>query len=163
MGWRIVAVAAAGIAAYLVWGWLFTSAEERVRAAVDALAATLSSKATDPLGQVAALGQLRQRLADDVVVITGTGVEMRGRDAVVGAWQRVRASAERTGVRALDVTVVVGPDGATATVEGVAELTLERGGVPERDVRDVRATFVLGDGEWRLSRAETLEAVTPPQ
>ncbi len=63
------------------------------------------------------------------------GAEVRGRDAVAGLWQRVRASAERTRVRVLDVAVVVAADGASATADGVVELTLERGGVPERDVR----------------------------
>ena len=159
---RALVVVAAGVAAYLAWGWLFTSAEDRVRAAVDALAAALSTQATDPLRQVAALGQLRQQLAEDVVVFTGSG-EVRGRDAVVGLWQRVRASGERARVRVLDVMVVVAADGATAAVDGVAELTVERGGVPERDVRDVRAAFAQADGDWRLSRAEVIEAVTPPR
>ena len=38
----------------------------------DGLAATLSSRAADPLAQVAALGQLRRRLAEDVVVTTAS-------------------------------------------------------------------------------------------
>ena len=160
---RALVAAAVGVAAYLAWGWLFTSAEDQVRAAVAGLAETLSNQATDPLGQVAALGQLRQRLADDVVVTTGSGGEVQGRDAVAGLWQRVRASAERTRVRVLDVTVVVAADGATATVDGVGELTLERGGVPERDVRDVQATFVLADSTWQMSRAALVEAVTAPR
>jgi hypothetical protein len=159
---RVVVVVAAGVAAYLFWGWLFTSAEDRVRAAVEALAATLSTQATDPLSQVAALGQLRQQLAENVVVTTGSG-EVQGRDAVAGLWQRVRASGERARVRLLDVSVVVGADGTTAAVEGVAELTVERAGVPERDVRDVRATFALTDDAWRLAQAELVEAVTPPR
>lgn len=159
---RALVVVAVGVAAYLAWGWLFTSAEDRVRAAVEALAATLSTQATDPLSQVAALGQLRQQLAEDVVVTTGSD-EVQGRDAVAGLWQRVRASGERARVRVLDVSVVVDADGASAAVEGVAELTVERAGVPERDVRDVRATFARVGDAWRLSRAELVEAVTPPR
>ena len=72
-----------------------------------------------------------------------------------------RANGHVSGV--LDVSVVVDADGASAAVEGVAELTVERAGVPERDVRDVRATFARVGDAWRLSRAELVEAVTPPR
>lgn len=158
-----VAVAAVGaIVLYLAWGWLVPSAEDQVRAAVHALAETLSSDTRDPIGQVAALGRLRAQLVDDVVVVTAPGAEIRGRDAVAGLWQRVRASGDAVHVRVLDLTVTVADDGASATVDGVAELTIERNGVPERELREARAAFVTVDGEWRLERAALVEAVTPP-
>jgi ketosteroid isomerase-like protein len=154
-------VVAVALVAYLAWGWLVPSDEDRVRAAVSALAETLSSNAADPLGQVTSLARLRTQLAADVVV-TAAGTQLRGRDAVTGLWQRVRASGDAARVRLFDLTVVVGADGATATVEGVAELTLERGGVPEREVREVHATFVAEDDAWRLAAATMVEAITPP-
>jgi ketosteroid isomerase-like protein len=159
---RAVALVVAAIAVYLVWGWLVTSAEDRVRTAVQALAETLSSDPSDPIGQVAALGRLRSQLAENVVVATGRGAEVRGRDAVTGLWQRVRASGDAVRVRVFDLTVVVAEDGASATADGAVELTIERNGVPERDLREVRTTMVAADGEWRLARAALVEAVTPP-
>ena len=111
---RGLLAAGAAVVLYWAWGWVFTSDEARVRAAVDALATTLSTAAADPLGQVAALGTLRRQLAEDVVVATGGGAEVRGRDAVAGLWQRLRTSAGITRVRAFDVEVVVTPDGQTA-------------------------------------------------
>jgi ketosteroid isomerase-like protein len=158
---RAAAVVAVALVAYLAWGWLVPSDEDRVRAAVSALAETLSSDPADPLGQVTSLARLRTQLAADVVV-TAAGTQLRGRDAVTGLWQRVRASGDAARVRLFDLTVVVGADGATATVEGVAELTLERGGVPEREVREVHATFVAEDDAWRLAAATMVEAITPP-
>jgi ketosteroid isomerase-like protein len=158
---RAAAVVAVALVAYLAWGWLVPSDEDRVRAAVSALAETLSSDPADPLGQVTSLARLRTQLAADVVM-TAAGTQLRGRDAVTGLWQRVRASGDAARVRLFDLTVVVGADGATATVEGVAELTLERGGVPEREVREVHATFVAEDDAWRLAAATMVEAITPP-
>jgi signal peptidase I len=117
---------------------------------------------SDPIGQVAALGRLRAQLADDVVVSTGRGAEIRGRDAVAGLWQRVRASGDAVRVRVLDLAVAVAADGASATADGVAELSLERNGVPERELHEVRATFVAAGSEWRLQQAALVEAVTPP-
>ncbi len=159
---RVAVAVAAAVALYLAWGWLAPSEEDRVRTAVHALAETLSSEASDPIGQVAALGRLRAQLTDDVVVATGDGVEIRGRDAVVGLWQRVRASGDTVRVRVLDLAVVVAADGASATADGVAELTVERNGVPEREVREAQAALVASGGEWRLQRATLVEAVTPP-
>jgi ketosteroid isomerase-like protein len=159
---RAIGVAVVALVAYLAWGWLVTSEEDRVRAAVSALAETLSSDATDPLGQVTALGRLRTQLTADVVVTAGGGAEIRGRDAVAGLWQRVRASGDAARVRIVDLEVVVAEDGVTATADGVAELTLTRGGVPERELREARATFVAEDGEWRLSAATLVDVVTPP-
>jgi ketosteroid isomerase-like protein len=160
---RGLALAAGVLAAYLVWGWLVTSTEDRVREAVDGLAATLSSRAADPLAQVTALGQLRQRLAEDVVVTSASGAEVRGRDAVAGLWQRIRASAQATRVRAVDVVVVVGEGGNTATVEGVAELSVDRAGGEERALHEVRMTLVAVGGDWLVSRAALVDPLTRPR
>ncbi len=159
---RALAVVAALLAAWGAFRWLTTSPEERVLQAVEAVAATLSVRATDPLGQVAALGQLRRQLAPDIVIRAGAGAEVTGRDAAAGMWQRVRASADAVRVRVLDPAVVVAGDGQTATVDGVVEATFERGGVPERDVREVRLTWRLVDGEWLASGATLVDAVTAP-
>jgi ketosteroid isomerase-like protein len=160
---RVIAAAVAAGAAYLLWGWLTVSPEDRVRSAIDELTTVMSTRATDPLGQVAALGQLRQRLAEDIVVTTGGGADLRGRDAVAGLWQRVRASGNGVRVRAVDVTVIIGEDRASATAEGVAELTVERGGTPERELRDVQVGLIERDGNWLVSRAVLIEPVTPPR
>lgn len=155
----VVAVAAAAAAG---WSWLTPSPEARVVAAVAATAETLSSRATDPLGQVAALGQLRRRLAETVVV-RGGGAEVTGRDAAVGLWQRVRTSADALRVRIVDPNVVLDAAGTSAAVEAVVEVTFERGGVPERELRDVELTLVERDGEWVVSAAALVEAVKAPQ
>ena len=159
---RAIGMLVVALVAYLAWGWLVPSEEDRVRAAVSALAESLSSDATDPIGQVTALARLRTQLTADVIVTAGSGAEIRGRDAVAGVWQRVRASASAARVRIVDLDVVVAEDGVTATADGVAEVTLERSGVPERELREARATFVAEDGEWRLSAARLVEAITPP-
>jgi ketosteroid isomerase-like protein len=159
---RAVALIVAAFAVYLAWGWLVASAEDRVRTAVQALAEALSSEASDPIGQVAALGRLRSQLDEDVVVATGRGADVRGRDAVMGLWQRLRASGDAVRVRVIDLTVVVAEDGASATADGAVELTIEQNGVPERELREVRTTLVAADGEWRLASATLVEAVTPP-
>jgi ketosteroid isomerase-like protein len=159
---RAIGVLAVALVAYLAWGWLVPSDEDRVRAAVSALADTLSTDAGDPIGQVTALARLRTLMSADVVVTGEGGTEIRSRDAVVGMWQRVRASADAARVRIVDLDVVVAEDGGTATADGVAELTLERGGVPERELREARATFVAEDGVWRLSAATLVDAITPP-
>jgi hypothetical protein len=158
-----LALAAAALAA-IVSGtrWFMPSDEDRVRAAIAALTSALSSRTADPVGQVAALGRLRARLAEDVVVETGGGAAIRGRDAAAGVWQRLRAGAEATTVRALDVRVVVADDRRVAETSAAVELTRERGGVPERELHDVRATFIAVDGDWLLARAGLEEAVVAP-
>jgi ketosteroid isomerase-like protein len=159
---RVAVAAVAAVLLYLAWGWLSPSAEDRVGDAVHALAETLSSDTNDPIGQVAALGRLRAQLSDDVVVSTGGGADIRGRDAVAGLWQRVRASGDAVRVRVLDLAVAVAEDGTSATADGVAELSLERNGVPERELREVRATFVATGSDWRLQQAALVDVVTSP-
>jgi ketosteroid isomerase-like protein len=154
--------AVVAVVLYGAWGWLFTSDEARVRAAIDALADTLSSDASDPLGQVAAIGALRRQLAADVVVQSGRGAEVRGRDAVAAFWQRLRTSSGGMRVRILDVEVTVAGDGRNADCSGVAEVTRTPNGVPERELHEMRATFVAEDGEWRLATAAAIDAVSPP-
>jgi hypothetical protein len=160
---RGLLAAGAAVVLYWAWGWVFTSDEARVRAAVDALTTTLSTAATDPLGQVAALGTLRRQLAEDVVVATDGGAEVLGRDAVAGLWQRLRTSAGITRVRAFDVEVMVTPDGQTAEASGVVEITRMKGGAPERELREVRATFTAAGRDWLLARAAAVDAVEPPR
>lgn len=155
----VVAVAAAAAAG---WSWLKPSPEARVVAAVEATAETLSTRTTDPLGQVAALGQLRRHLAESVVV-RGGGAAVTGRDAAVGLWQRLRASADAMRVRVVDPSVSVDAAGTSATLEAVVEVTFERGGVPERELRDVQLTLVERDGEWVVSAAALIDAVAPPR
>lgn len=164
VSWRTAAVSLAiGAAAWAGWSWLTTSTEERVMVAVAATAETLSARASDPLGQVAALGRLRRHLAETVVVRIGGGAEVTGRDAAIGLWQRVRASAEAIRVRVVDPLVSVDQAGSLATVEAVVEVTVERGGVPERELRDIQLTLVERDGEWVVSAAALVDAVTPPR
>ena len=142
---------------------MFTSDEARVRAAVDALTTTLSTAAADPLGQVAALGTLRRQLAEDVVVATAAAPRFVGRDAVTGLWQRLRTSAGITRVRAFDVEVVVTPDGETAEASGVVEITRTTGGAPERELREVRATFTAAGRDGCCRGRQLVDAVEPPR
>jgi len=161
--WRTAAVVVAiAASAGLGWSWLRRSPEARVVAAVAATAETLSTRATDPVGQLAALSQLRRHLAETVVV-RGGGAEVTGRDAAVGLWQRVRASADAMRLRVVDPSVSVDPAGTSAAVEAVVEVTFERGGVPERELRDVQLTLVERDGEWVVSAAALVDAVIPPR
>lgn len=161
---RVVAVVALLAVVYAGWRWLSTSEEDRVRAAIEALTDTLSAPARDPLAQVTALGRLRQHLTVDVVVSTPGGAAVQGRDAAAAAWQRVRASAGgEVRVRVLDLMVTLGADGVSAEADGVAEITRDRDGAPERSLHEVQASFDKVDGEWRLARAATVEAVQPPR
>ncbi|MGD9904005.1 MAG: hypothetical protein AB7U83_11085 [Vicinamibacterales bacterium] len=151
------------VVAGLAWSWLRTSPEDRVVAAVTAAAEALSARATDPLAQVAALGRLRGHLTEDVVVEAGADRTVTGRDAAAGLWQRVRASADAVRVRVLDPQVVIAADGASADVAAVVEATFERGGVPERELREVQLRMVDRGGEWLVAGAVLVDAVTPPQ
>jgi hypothetical protein len=66
-------------------------------------------------------------------------------------------------VRAFDVDVVVTPGSGTAEASGLAGTTRTTGGAPERDRREVRATFTAAGGEWLLSPAAVVDAVEPPR
>jgi ketosteroid isomerase-like protein len=160
---RMLGAVLAIVAAVVVWNRVFVSDESRIRAALADTAAALSGANSDPLGQVAALGRLRERLTEDVVVSTGvSGGEIRGRDAVAGAWRRRRASADELTLRVLDVEVEVAPDGATADADLVVQATISRGGQPDEvDAREVRVALVKRDGTWLVARVTLIDAVAP--
>ena len=42
-------------------------------------------------------------------------------------------------------------------------MTRTTGGAPERELREVRATFTAAGRDWLLSRAAAVDAVEPPR
>lgn len=160
---RMLSAALAIVVTVVIWNRVFVSDEARIRAALAETAAALSAADSDPLAQVAALGRLRERLIEDVVVSAGVGGgEIVGRDAVAGAWRRRRASADELTLRVLDVEVEVAPDGATADADLVVQAMISRRGQSDEvDAREVRVALVKRDGTWLVARVTFIDAVAP--
>lgn len=80
-----------------------------------------------------------------------------GREEVLEAAAGVRATLRSLSVEFFDLVITVAPDKQTAVVQMTAKATMPGESVPE--VQRVKAEFKNSNGEWLISRAETVKAL----
>lgn len=105
--------------------WVWPDEAARVRAAVDTLAATVTSAgaASQGAGQLAALADLRTQLAEDVTIEAARrALLVEGREEVLGLAARLSGSPARLSLSFTDVTVVLTGDEQTAIVGATAQV-----------------------------------------
>ncbi len=152
-----LAIAAVGLAAYLLW----PSEEHRVRARVEALADSLGVPTGEPdLARLSRAARVREYFTEDVTVDFEAREDLflRGREAVAGIV--ARPGPARAGVRIelskLTITVDTTRRSADVRCEGRVVSRDPAADPPTLDARLVCLTLRRVDGAWLVSSARVL-------
>jgi len=160
---RIVLLAA--LAALGIWLWtvLFPSPEKVVRRRLTELARTVSSSANESdLTRLAAARSVAGFFAATVelnVDLPELGQHnSMDREEITQLALMGRSRAGGLRVKFPDINITVAPDQKSA----VADLTVEANISGERDsvVREMKFTFRKNDGQWLITRIETVRTLT---
>jgi hypothetical protein len=160
---RVVLLAA--LAALAVWlcGILFPSPERIIRERLTKLARAVSFSPNE--GNLARLAR-----AQTVGEFFSTNVEVNvnlpgreqhtfaGRDEITQAALAVRSEVSGLRVKFPDVNVTVPPDKQSATVDLTVEATVA--GQPDVIAQEMKFTFQKIDGQWLITRVETVNTLS---
>jgi ketosteroid isomerase-like protein len=158
-----LAIAAAGLAAWALWGWLWPDETSRVRAATAQLARAVTAlgAAGGGLGQVGAVRDLGALLTEDVTLeAPERALRVDGRDQALALAAGLATRGRRGTLSFDDVGVRISADGASAVVTATARLT-GRGadGRAEIDAQEVALDFARAGRVWRLRGARTVDVL----
>ena len=157
----ILAVAAALAGAWWLWGWLHPPPEKVIRVQMEKLSVHLSSRAQGNIALAAAVNRVLSIFSSDIY-INSEGVPRVG-ESITGKTELQQAifAAKRQlegDVTFEEVHVTVGPEqtNAVVTFSAVARLA----GQTEPYSADLKAHFQKYDGDWLISRIDSINA--PP-
>ncbi len=155
----------AALVALGVWLWfvLFPSPEKVIRQRLTELARTASfSSGESDLARLAAAQRLASFFATNVEVDINVPGRVQhtllGRDEIKEAALGARSRLSGLKVQFPDINITVAPDKQSA----VADLTVEANIAGERDsvVQEMNFTFRQTDGEWLITRIETVRTLS---
>lgn len=153
-----VAVVLAGGLAYVGYRVLWPTEEDRLRAAMDALASTATTPDVEgDLPRLARVQRIREFLVEKLLVEVEGGPVLGGREALVGALAQASAVGPLH-VRLTDVTVRLEPGARTAAVTATVEVERRdpRSGQHDVDAREVEMTWIRPDSSWLLEAAKVV-------
>jgi ketosteroid isomerase-like protein len=162
---RLLLALFAVVGAWLAWKTLFPSEEQRIRARLDQIVATVNAQSTDGLDKLADAARLASFFTEDVTIDPGTPYPtLRGRDAIVGAAAAAGRASGGFELSFADVQVAVGDGGDTATAHLTLTLTWTnvQTGAPTIDAREVEIALRKEGGEWRVAGATPVETLRRP-
>jgi SnoaL-like domain len=161
----IVLVALAAVGVWL-WTIFFPSPEKIIRKQMVKLAQDVSfSQDENNLIKIAEAQNVPGFFSSNVEVnITIPGHEqqsMTGRDEIRTAALASRQAATDLDVKFPDVNVTVAPDRNSATADVTMDATIS--GEHDAIIQELNITFQKTDGQWLISRVETVQAVSRPK
>lgn len=159
---RLVLFAALAAGGFWLWTMLFPTPEKIVLRKISHLAATASVNAAD--GNITRATKVSNLIAyfstDAQIVVNVPGAAvgtLNGRDeireAAAGGFTHVKSLS----VKFLDATAKVGADKQTAEVRCTAEVHASESN--DLGVQEMRFQFQKIDGEWRITRVETVKTL----
>ncbi|MCU0788882.1 MAG: nuclear transport factor 2 family protein [Verrucomicrobia bacterium] len=159
----LMAAALVVAGAVLLWRQLFPGPEARIRQRMTRLQDLASFSGSE--GNLAALANV-QRLgnlfAEDAQVsvdlVGGPKGTWTGRDNIVRAAAAVRRLSNAMKVEFLDVTVALGADGQSATVEATVKVVAE--GSDGLWVEDLRFEFIETEEGWLIRSVKNIRTLT---
>lgn len=159
--WRLILLAALIAVGVWLWTVIFPSPEKIIRKRLAQVAAGVSFRAGEnPLIAAARAENLANRFSTNVEV--NVNVEGRGGHEFVGRSQIEQAAvAAHREWRSLkvtfpDVSVTMAPDKQSAVADAAVEVRTP--GEKDLNVQEVRFTFRKIDGDWLITRVETVRA-----
>jgi hypothetical protein len=160
---RIVLLAALMALGIWLWTVLFPSPEKVIRRRLMELARTVSSSPNESdLARLASARSVAGFFANTVelnVDLPELGQRnSMDREEITQAALMARSRAGGVRVKFPDITIIIAPDKQSA----VADLTVEANISGEHDsiVREMKFTFRKTDGQWLITRVETVRTLT---
>src|SRR5437764_959920 len=162
--WLIRGVVLAVLVLGGIWGWrvLFPGPEQIIRKRLTEIARTASFNGNEgALTKLSKIQKLASFCASDVqITVEGAGhgaQGLNGREEVLQAAGGIRSMMGSLKVEFLDTTVIVQPAQPMAS----AHLTLKCNvsGEPDFFVQEVKLMFTKTNGDWLISRAETVKTL----
>ena len=157
---KLILLAALIAAGVWLWTVLFPSPEKTVRKRLTQIAAEASFKTGEnPLVIAARAENLAGHFSTDAEIhigATGYGwIELNGRAEITQAAARMRTmDLQGLKVEFPDVSVTVGPDKQSAVAD--VAVKVEATGEKDFNVQEMKFTFQKIDGDWLITRAETV-------
>jgi hypothetical protein len=155
----VLVLALAGTIGYLGHRMLWPTEEDRLRAALDALAGIASTPDVEgELPRLVRVQRVRDYLVEEILVRVEDGPVFGGREAIVGALAQASGLGPlRVGFS--DVTVRMEPGERTAAVTATVEVerTDPRSGEQSLDAREVEMTWLRPESSWVLSAATVVK------
>jgi len=159
---RILLLALLAGLGFWLWTMLFPSPEKQVLKKISGLAATASFSADASniirAGKVSSLISYFSTDAQILVEVSGVGRgSLNSRDEIREAAAGVFTRLKSLNVKFLDATAEVGADKLTAEVNCTGEVQI--GDSKEPGVQELLFQLKKIDGEWRITRAETVKTL----
>jgi ketosteroid isomerase-like protein len=160
---RLVLLAAVAAAGFWLWTLLFPSPQKIILKKITSLAATATVGANDsnPIRAAKAANLVDFFTADAEIVLDLAELPNRtlsGRDEIRESALAGLASVKTLNVQFLDITVHLGADRQTAEASCTAKI--DAGDRQDFGVSEVHFQLKKVDGEWRISRAETVKTLS---
>ncbi|HEV2453266.1 MAG TPA: hypothetical protein VGY98_03340 [Verrucomicrobiae bacterium] len=163
---RLVVLAALAALGFWLWTIFFPSPETIIRQRLAKLAQDASfSQGQNDLVKLAHAQNVADFFSSNVELnITVPGHEqetMTGRAEIQAAALASRQQLTQLDVKFPDVNIAVAPDKTSATADITVDATLSG----ERDaiIQELNMTFQKTEGEWLISKVETIQAVSRPK
>ncbi len=155
---RFFLVIALLVLGYAGWTWLGVSPEKAVRKRLANLAKAASFNSREaPLARIANAQKLSMFCTPDVQVTVdaprNSQRTISGRPELMELAAGVRSSLDGLRLEFLDVQVAAGSDKATVNLTARARVPGDR----EDYIQELKFTLVKVDGEWLISRIETVK------
>jgi hypothetical protein len=159
---RIVLLGTLAVVAFLAWHLLFPGPEQLIRKQLAQLSRVASIPPNESqLGHMASAQKLTTFFTPDTELVVDVPGRLQhtfnGREELLEATAGVRSTLRSLTVEFFDLVITLAPDKRTAVVQLTAKATMPGESVPE--VQRVKAEFKNNNGEWLISRAETVKAL----
>lgn len=159
---RVVVVAALAGVAFWAWHLLFPGPERQIQKQLTQLSRAASIPPNESqLGHMAGAQKLTTFFTPDAELIVDVPGRLQhtfnGRDEILEAAAGTRAVLRSLTVEFFDLVITLAPDKQSATVQLTAKAAIPGENVPE--VQRAKAEFKNSNGQWLISRAETVKAL----
>ena len=162
---RRIAGAAAVIAALGLAAWFLVGGGDEttiITARLNTLAGEINQSTVDGLGTAARAVQLSTYFTEDIEIDLGQGTApIRGRATVIGMAERLQPRTAAFKLSFEDITVVLDPSAATATVHLTAEVTRRSitTGEASLDAHEFSLAMRKVNGEWQIATATAIKVL----
>jgi hypothetical protein len=159
----LIVLTLVGVGGWYGWHWMFPGDEAEIAAVLERIAASVDAEEGEgAISTLSRAAQVGRELAPDVSVDAGPPFQrVTGRESIVAAAARARATVQELEIHFPDMEIDIAPDRQTATALVVAEARfVARGEERSLEARELEIGFTRHEGDWVVA---TVSLVRPLQ